>query len=273
MQREFQNLGQIEIAGEVVVLLAERAHFHAAARSARARIFHRLALPHQFLHDQIGVEHRRLPEARADDLGRALHEAIGILLADLHRRTGLQQPHVFDHVEEEVGHVVDGIGAIDLHAAGVDLREVGVGAALGRSHAHFGRRGLVVELDPEALQQLFGLIARQRPGGHFALIERIQMLIEMAGAEGIPRVEFGGDAQVHEPVILQRFPEVARRLRGHVRAHFGDALQFLLALRIAFLLRQFARLLRVSFTESGSAHRRTSTSRAVPALSHTLADR
>ena len=76
------------------------------------------------------------------------------------------------------------------------------------------------------------------------------MLIEMAGAEGIPRVEFGGDAQMHEPVVLQRFPEIARRVRGHVRADLGDAFQFLPALRIDLALRQFARFLRMAFRKA-----------------------
>ena len=39
-------------------------------------------------------------------------------------------------------------------AADVDLREVGVGSAFGGGHTHLGRRGLVVELDPEAVQQV-----------------------------------------------------------------------------------------------------------------------
>ena len=59
-----------------------------------------------------------------------------------------------------------------VDAADVDLGEIGVGAALGGGHAHLGRGGLVVELDPEALQQLFGLFAGQRAVGQPLLVER-----------------------------------------------------------------------------------------------------
>jgi hypothetical protein len=85
--------------------------------------------------------------------------------------------------------------------------KVGVGAALGSGHAHLGRGGLVVELDPEALQQLFGLLG-QRAVLQALLVEGKQVLVELARAEGVPGVELGGHAQVHEPVGLQRFPEV-----------------------------------------------------------------
>jgi hypothetical protein len=86
----------------------------------------------------------------------------GTLLADLERGAGLQQAHLLDHVEDQVGELVDAVGAVGLEAAQVDLGEVGVGAALGGGDAHLGRGGLVVELDPQALQQLFRLLAGER---------------------------------------------------------------------------------------------------------------
>ena len=43
VQRDFQHLGQVEVAGEVVVLLAERAGFDAAAGAAAAGVHQALA--------------------------------------------------------------------------------------------------------------------------------------------------------------------------------------------------------------------------------------
>ena len=168
VQRDLEHLGQVEVAGEDVGLLAERAHFHAAARAAQRahppRTCPAAPVP-ATIRSALKIDGWPKP-VRMISRG-ALDEAVGVLLADLDVETGLQQAHLFDHVEQQVGDLVDAVRAIGLQAADVDLREVGVGAALGRGHAHLGRRGLVVELDPEALQQLLGLTrasACRRPG-------------------------------------------------------------------------------------------------------------
>ena len=206
--------------------------------------------------DGLGVEDRGLPEAGADDAARAFDEGVGVLLAHLDGGAGLQQAHLFDDVEDEEGHVVDAVAAVGAHAADVDLREVGVGAALGRRHADFGRRGLVVELDPEAVQQFLGLVAGERAVGQPFLVERLEVLVQLAGVEGVPRVEFGGHAQVDEPVVLQRLPEIAGRVGGDVGADVGDAFEFALAGRVGLLRGQFARLFRVAFGEADDGIRR-----------------
>jgi hypothetical protein len=46
--------------------------------------------------------------------------------------------------------IVDRVRAVGFDPAGVDLGEVGVGSAFLGRDADFGRRGLVVEFDPEA---------------------------------------------------------------------------------------------------------------------------
>ena len=211
VQRQLQHLRDVEVAGQDERLLAERAHLDAAGRAAVPRILHALAHPHQLLDDQVGVEDGRLAEPGADDLSHALDEAVGVLAAHLDRAAGLKQPHLLDHVQHQVGDVVDAVRAIGHDAARVDLREVGVGAALGRGDAHLRRRGLVVELDPEALEQFLGRVVRQRAVGQPAAVERVQVPVEVAGAERVPGVQLGGHAQVDEPVRLQRLPEVTRQ--------------------------------------------------------------
>jgi len=85
------------------------------------------------------------------------------------------------------------------------------------------------------------------------------MPVQVAGAERVPGVQLGGDPQVNEPVRLQRFPEIARRVRWHAGAHLRDALELGPARRIALSRGQLTRLLRVPLREPdhrvrGDAH-------------------
>ena len=86
--------------------------------------------------------------------------------------------------------------------------------------------------------------------GQPAAVERVEVPVEVAGAERVPGVELGGDAQVDEPVRLQRLPEVARRVRRDARADLGDALKLGFARRIGLDRGQLARLLRVPLGEA-----------------------
>ena len=99
---------------------------------------------------------------------------------------------------------------------------------------------MVVEFDPEALQQFLGLFAGQSAAGDVALVERRQMLVQPAGAEGVPGVDFAGDAEMDEPVHLQRLLEALRPLRRHDVAVGGNLQQFGPALRTGFASRQLA---------------------------------
>ncbi len=83
---------------------------------------------------------------------------VGPLGADLDHRARLEDAHLLDDVEDEEAEIVDAVRAVRLQAADVDQGEVGVGAALLGRDADLGRGGLVVELDPEGLEQLPGAI-------------------------------------------------------------------------------------------------------------------
>ena len=75
-----------------------------------------------------------------------------IFAARLTKRSGLQQAHLFNHVQQQVRDLIDPIRPLGRQPSDVDLGEVGVGAALRCRYPDLGRRRLVVELDPEALQ-------------------------------------------------------------------------------------------------------------------------
>ena len=82
------------------------------------------------------------------------------------------------------------------------------------------------------------------------------MLIQLTGIERIPRVQFDGHAQVNEPVVLQRLPEVTGRVRRDVGADIGDVFKFALAGRVGFLRCEFASSLRVALGEADDGVRR-----------------
>ena len=226
VQREFQHLHQVEVAGEDVGFLAERAHFDAARAAALARVLERLALAELFFDDGVGVEERREAVAVADDAQRVLQHRVGRLAGDLHVAARLQQVHLVDDVEQQVRHRVRAVAAVAQQAGEVDVGEVGERAAFGRRHADLRRRGVVVELDEEALEQLARGLARERAVGEARLVEGQEVLVEVSRAERVPAVQLGDDGEVAEPVHLQRLVEVARRVGRDPAADVGDLQQF-----------------------------------------------
>ena len=94
---------------------------------------------------------------------------------------------------------------------------------------------MVVHLDPEAGNQLLGLLAGERPVGQALVVKRLQVLVEVAGGHGIPAVKFGYGGEVYKPIHLQGFPKIARGLGGHPTAYGGNAQQFGLALGVCFV--------------------------------------
>ena len=125
--------------------------------------------------------------------------------------------------------LVGAVAAVPQQPGQVEVGEVRVGAALGRGHAHLGRRRVVVELHEEALQQFLRPIPGERAVGQALLVEGPEVLVQVAGAEGVPAVQLGDDRQVAEPVGLQGLVEVPRGVGGHPAADLGDLQQFLLA--------------------------------------------
>ncbi len=85
---------------------------------------------------------------------------------------------------------------------------------------------MVVKLDPEALKEFASRIFRKAPIFQPFLVEGIEVLIESARAEGVPRIQLSDDSYMYEPVGLQRFPEVSRRILRDPFTHFGDPTEF-----------------------------------------------
>ncbi len=169
---------------------------------------------------------------------------------DLHVAAGLQQMHLVDDVQQEVRELVGAVAPVRQEPGQVEVGEVRVGAAFGGGHTHLGGRGVVVELHEEALQQLLRGVPGEGAFGQPLLVEGPEVLIQMAGAVGVPAVQFGDDGQVAEPVGLQGLVEVARGVGGNPAADPGDRQEFLLAKRIGRLRGFRLGQLRMPFSEA-----------------------
>ncbi len=86
VERDLEDLREVEVAGQDVGFLAERPRLDAAARPAGPCVLERLAMAHQFVHHHVGVEDRRLAPTLADDLAAAFQEAIRTAPAQLQVR-------------------------------------------------------------------------------------------------------------------------------------------------------------------------------------------
>jgi len=75
----------------------------------------------------------------------------------------LQKAKLLQDSQDEAGDVVHAVAAVPLQPAQVDVGEVVVGPALLRRDPDLGRRRVIVELDPQAGDQLPGLLGREGP--------------------------------------------------------------------------------------------------------------
>jgi len=83
---------------------------------------------------------------------------------------------------------------------------------------------VIVELDPERLQEFLGTLTGQGADRDLFLVKRIQVLIQSTRVESIPGVQFGNYADVNKPVVLQGFPKSLRRLGWNALANLGHLL-------------------------------------------------
>ena len=98
VQSDFQYLGHVKVAGQIVVLFAKSTNLDTPAGAAVARIGNRLAHANQLLDDQVAVEYGGLAKAGADDACCPPDESIWVLFADLNRGAGLKQSHFLNDV-------------------------------------------------------------------------------------------------------------------------------------------------------------------------------
>ncbi len=95
-----------------------------------------------------------------------------------------------------------------------------------------GGAGWLLNFHPQALQQLRGGVTVEAAVGDAALVERLQVLIEVARVVRVPAVELGDHPEVDEPVGLDGPPEVARGVGGHTATNLGDPLELAPPLRL-----------------------------------------
>ena len=109
VEGDLQQLGQVEVAGQDVGLLAEGTGLDATAGATLARVLDALAHARQLGHDRVGIEHRGVAVALADDPRRGLDEGVGGHARDLDVGAGLDEVELVDDLEEQVGHLAHAI--------------------------------------------------------------------------------------------------------------------------------------------------------------------
>ena len=236
VKRNLENLRQVEVTGQRIGLIAPAAGLNTTRRTTMTGIGQALAGIELLVDDLLGVVEGGLAPTGTSDLASALQELARGLAADLHVGVGLDEHHFSHAVENDVGDVVHAILAVRGDTAGIDVGEVGIGAGLLEGHTHLGRCGLAVELGPQALKKLKGVLAVKTASGNVGLIVRVQMLVEAARGVSVPRVRLAGDSEVDKPVALNPLPVGLRALIGHNAAVLRDLAQLLSTLGIALLL-------------------------------------
>ena len=226
-QGQLEDLRQIEVPLQDVGLISERSSFHAAGAAALPGVLQALAGVHQFLDDRLRVVEGGLSPAFPGNLAGPLQKFPGIFPADLHIGVGLNQLEVIHAVQDDVRHLVDPVLPLRSDAAGIDVGEIRVGAALLEGDAHLRRSRLIVELYPQALHQLLGLVPGEDARLDIPFIEGPQVLVKVSGGVGVPRIELRSHRQVGKPVGLDGLIE-GFRLTGRHHVAVGGNLQQLL---------------------------------------------
>ena len=79
------------------------------------------------------------------------------------------------------------------------------------------------------------------------------MLIQSSRIKCIPTIEFGYNPHMYEPIALQRFPEISRRMGRGPGADLSDFLQLLFPFRIGLFFRQIPGFLAVPLCQTDYA--------------------
>ena len=243
VQGDFQNLRRVEITCQQIGFLAKSTYFDATRASAFAGILHSLAGTHHFLDVGVGIEDRRIAVTLTNHLQTCHQEVVGGILSDMNGEAWLQLVQLLLNLQNHKGNLVGSTASVAFHTTDVDIGEVVVSTALEGCHTHLRRRRLVIELDPQAGNQLLRLVASEGAVSQSLFVEREKMLVDVTRIHRVPSVQLSHCTQVHEPIHLNGFPQVARCMSRHPSAHAGNLLQLSLALWVllfcSHLLRQF----------------------------------
>jgi hypothetical protein len=91
-----------------------------------------------------------------DDFAGRVQKPVWRLAADVYRVARLQNVQFLDDLEQDVGNLADTIFTIAGDTADIDVGKIIVGAALTCGNTDFGRRRVIIDLDPETAKQFLG---------------------------------------------------------------------------------------------------------------------
>lgn len=98
MEGDLQNFREVQVTGDDVAFLSERASFHAAAYARGAGVLQGLSLTKHFHNHSIEIEKGRLPKSRRHHLQGPVEEPIRGFVADEDRGVGLKRAHLIEHL-------------------------------------------------------------------------------------------------------------------------------------------------------------------------------
>ena len=96
-----------------------------------------------------------------------------------HREVGLLELHVLGGLDHHVAELVGGVVAVLVDAAAAGLNGDAVSGRVLRSDLIL-EQGHLRNLDPQAVQQLLGLVVCENTGSLIGLVVRIQVLVQTA---------------------------------------------------------------------------------------------
>ena len=203
---------------------------HATDDAVAAGILQGVAAGHHGGDDDFIVIEGGHAHTLAGDGGGLDQQGVGRAVPDTDGQGGLGQTNVHLRLHAHVGQIVGGVQTVLVLTAHDEILEQTVtGKALGGGGVtHLVQ---IVELDPDAVQQLLGGLIGDLAGVQIGLEEGIHVLVEAAGGDGVTR-----GLHLHElldePEALASLVEGAGGLGGNMIAGLGDGQQLGLAVGI-----------------------------------------
>ena len=228
VQGQLHRLGDVQVdihrAGPVVAL---QSVLQAADRGVVPQCLLRQPLPAQALDGVlVEVEQEGAALGFRDHVHHPAEELAGGLGVQPDVGLGLQEVHLLDDVQHQVGQFVAGILPILVHPAeGDELAERGVDALVGTDPA-LVVVGVVV-FDPQTLEPLLGLPGGQATALDVGLVVGVEVLVNTARGDAGAGVTLGDQHQhVGEPKGLEGLGEGLGGLPGDLAADAGAFFQF-----------------------------------------------
>ena len=124
VQRDFQNLGRIQITRQQISFLSESSHFYTSRTTAFTSIFQCLAFSHQFLDICIGIEDGRITMSLPYHLDTFYQEIVRSIFGNMYAQTWLQLMQFFLYFQYHIRNVIHRTLSFTVNTSDIDIGEV-----------------------------------------------------------------------------------------------------------------------------------------------------